>query len=84
MKEQTIVIQPIGKSIRFIIGQNKSENFSILDLSGEDDIWFHANNESSCHVACNITEQITKQELKYIVKMGAVLCKQNKKKLKFI
>lgn len=82
MKEQTVFIQPIQKNIQFIIGQNQTENFSVLDLSGENDIWFHANDKSSCHVTCKVPENMPKKELKYLIKMGAVLCKQNTNKLK--
>ena len=82
MKEHTVFIQPIALSITYKIGQNQNEQFSIIDSSGENDLWFHANHESSCHVACEIPPEIKKDHLRYLVKMGALLCKQNTNKLK--
>jgi hypothetical protein len=82
MKEHTVFIQPIALSITYKIGKTQNEQFSIIDSSGENDLWFHANNESSCHVSCEIPQDIKKEQLRYLVKMGALLCKQNTNKLK--
>ena len=82
MKEQPIFIQPLNQFITYKIGQNQSEHFSIIDSSGQNDFWFHANGESSCHVVCSVPPEIKKEDLRYLIKQGAVLCKQNTNKLK--
>ena len=83
MKIEKILIQGLDKEITFIIGKNKSENFEVIDMGSENDLWFHANDNSSCHVVCLLTEaDIDKKDLRYIIKTGALLCKNNTNKLK--
>ena len=82
MKTENIYIQPLKREITFHIGKKQSENFEVIDKVKSDDLWFHANHESSCHVVCEIPEEITKNELRYIIKVGALLCKNNTNKLK--
>lgn len=82
MKEQTVFIQPLNQFITYKIGQNQLEHFSIIDSSGQNDVWFHANGESSCHVVCNVPSEMKKEDMRYLIKQGALLCKQNTNKLK--
>jgi hypothetical protein len=82
MKTSTLFIQGLNREITFYIGQSQSENFDIIDLGNSNDLWFHANNVSSCHVIAVLPEDIEKKDLKYIIKMGAILCKSNTNKLK--
>jgi predicted ribosome quality control (RQC) complex YloA/Tae2 family protein len=82
MKTEIIYISAIKREITFYIGKNQNENFEVIDKGAPNDLWFHANNISSCHVVCTIPEEITKKELRYIVKTGALLCKNNTNKLK--
>jgi predicted ribosome quality control (RQC) complex YloA/Tae2 family protein len=83
MKIEKILIQGLDKEITFIIGKNKSENFEVIDMGGENDLWFHANDISSCHVVCLLSEtDVDKKDLRYIIKTGALLCKNNTNKLK--
>jgi predicted ribosome quality control (RQC) complex YloA/Tae2 family protein len=82
MKTESILIQSIKREVIFHIGKKQSENFEVIDAGKEDDLWFHAKNESSCHVVCELPEDIDKKELKYIIKVGALLCKNNTNKLK--
>jgi predicted ribosome quality control (RQC) complex YloA/Tae2 family protein len=84
MKIETIFIQGLNKEIIFWIGLNKYDNDEMIDKASPQDIWFHANNISSCHVICKIPdyENICKKAIKYIAKMGALLCKNNTSKLK--
>lgn len=84
MKTENIFIQALKREISFYIGKNQSENFKVIDMGSEDDLWFHAKDESSCHVVCEIPDDIDKKELKYIIKTGALLCKNNTNKLKSI
>jgi predicted ribosome quality control (RQC) complex YloA/Tae2 family protein len=82
MKTETIFIQGLEREILFYIGKNQNENFEVIDMGSEDDLWFHAKDESSCHVVCEIPDVIDKKELRYIIKTGALLCKNNTNKLK--
>ena len=83
MKTEKILIQGLDREITFIIGKNKSENFAVIDMGSENDLWFHANDISSCHVVCLLSDtNIDKKDLRYIIKTGALLCKNNTNKLK--
>jgi predicted ribosome quality control (RQC) complex YloA/Tae2 family protein len=66
-----------GLNITFYIGKCAAGNFDIIDLAEENDIWFHINNESSAHVIASIPEIVDKKNIKYIIKQGAILCKQH-------
>ena len=83
MKIEKILIQGLDKELTFVIGKNKSENFAVIDMASENDLWFHANDISSCHVVCLLSDTYSdKKNLRYIIKTGALLCKNNTNKLK--
>ena len=82
MKTEIIFVPSLKREITFYIGKNQGENFATIDKGAEDDLWFHAKDESSCHVVCVIPDDIDKKELQYIIKAGALLCKSNTNKLK--
>jgi hypothetical protein len=84
MKTENIFVHPLKREILFYIGKKQSENFEVIDNGKSDDLWFHAKNDSSCHVVCEIPEDINKKDLKYLIKIGANLCKNNTSKLKSI
>jgi predicted ribosome quality control (RQC) complex YloA/Tae2 family protein len=58
----------------------------MLDLAKPNDIWFHAEKESSCHVIVSLGEydeiDLSKKEKITIIKRGAFLCKTHTKKLR--
>ncbi len=70
-----------GQEILFIIGRCQSENHKVIDMGSPDDIWFHASETPSCHVVAIIPDDY-ESDIKYVIKMGAVLCKQYTNKLK--
>lgn len=82
MKTESIFIQAIKREIIFYVGKSQSENFDVIDKGNDDDLWFHAKNDASCHVVCNLPDDIDKKELRYIITAGALLCKNNTNKLK--
>ena len=85
MKTEIIFVQPLKTEVTFHIGQKQSENFDTIDKGCETDLWFHAKDVSSCHVVCEIPDDITKKkDLMYIIKIGALLCKNNTSKLRSI
>jgi predicted ribosome quality control (RQC) complex YloA/Tae2 family protein len=67
-------------NINFQIGKNAQDNFNIIDQANENDLWFHLADYPSCHVIASIPNlNISKKELKKIIKQGALLCKINSK-----
>jgi len=76
MKINTIYIPNINKIINFKIGSNAINNFEIIDDSKPSDLWFHVADYSSAHVIAEIPDDIKKKDIKYIIKRGAVICKQ--------
>ena len=82
MKTEIIIIQPLKREITFYIGKSKEDNFAVIDAGNENDLWFHASHDSSCHIVCEVPDNIDRSDMRYIIKMGAVLCKNNTNKLK--
>lgn len=61
-----------------LIGTNKYENVQLIDESFNSDVWFHIENEPSCHVILKHSGTI--RELpKQVIKRCAYLCKINSK-----
>ena len=67
-------------SIEYIIeiGQNKHDNFDIIDSACLTDIWFHVEDMPSCHVILKTDQKITSIP-KQVIKRCAYLCKINSK-----
>ena len=84
MKTENIYIDALKREFTFYIGKNQNENFEVIDKGSKNDLWFHANNISSCHVVCSIPDILSKKEIRYIIKVGALLCKNHTNKLKSI
>jgi len=82
MKSEKLFLQGLNREIIFYIGQHKNENFDVIDKGELDDLWFHANEISSCYVVAIIPKDITHKDMKYIIKAGALLCKKYTNKLK--
>ena len=82
MKAENIFINALKREVTFYIGKNQNENFEVIDKGLENDLWFHAAELSSCHVVCKVPTDIDKKELRYIITVGALLCKNNTNKLK--
>ena len=82
------LIMPISKIIAFpklhidveyVIGKNADENFDIIDDAEDHHIWFHVNGHSSSHVIAKLDSELNKKDFRYIIKQGAILCKQYSK-----
>ena len=71
----------IKNIITYTIGKNAQDNFNIIDESNPNDIWFHVEDRPSNHVIAKIPPNINidKKMEKYIIKQGAILCKQYSK-----
>ena len=76
MKEEIF----LHNSIEYIIqiGQNKNENFDIIEQANSRDIWFHVEGIPSCHVILKTDEKMTLIHRK-VIKRCAYLCKINSK-----
>ena len=81
MKTDILYLEGIERDITFYIGQNKNENFDVINKGNPEDLWFHAHNISSCHVVAIIPNDISKPDRRYIIKTGALLCKKYTNKL---
>ena len=40
MKTEVLFIQGLNRDITFYIGQNKNENFDVIDKGTPNDLWF--------------------------------------------
>lgn len=85
MKTEMVYFNSLDKEITYYIGQNSRDNNSVIDQGFEDDLWFHAKSDSSCHVVCLLPDpaifDLEEREMRMIIKKGAELCKQNTHKL---
>ena len=72
----------IPESVLFTVGQNASDNIDVIRNAFPNDLWFHANEVSSCHVVARIRTGLTKKQIHTIVKYGCALCKNHTLKLK--
>jgi predicted ribosome quality control (RQC) complex YloA/Tae2 family protein len=82
MKTESLFLQGLNRIITFYIGQNKNENFDVIDKGEPHDLWFHANEISSCHIVAVLPKDLSNKEKNYIIKAGAFLCKKYTNKLK--
>lgn len=57
-----------------MIGTDAKDNWNIIDLSSPNDIWFHLENHSSCHV---ILQTNNKKISRRLITQCALLCKEN-------
>jgi len=74
-----VFIKSLNKSITYHIGKNAQDNYDIIDLANSDDLWFHVDKRPSNHVIAEMPADIDRSQIRYIVKQGAVLCKQYSK-----
>ena len=76
MKTETFVFDNIEYTI--YIGQNKNENWELIDAAVKTDIWFHIEGTPSCHVILvNLTKVKLKDVPRQVIKRCAYLCKIN-------
>ena len=76
MKEE--VFEHKSKQYKIEIGQNKRDNFDIIDSSCGTDVWFHVEGMPSCHVILKTDEKISDIP-RQVIKRCAYLCKINSK-----
>ena len=81
MKHVYVPTQSFSEPLECFVGQSQKDNDLVIDSGENDDMWFHAADESSCHVVVRVPTNMKKEQVKYLVKVGAQLCKQHTKKL---
>ena len=67
----------LDTDVEFIVGKNAKENFEVIDYACDHHLWFHVKGCPSPHVIACIDDNIDRKDMRYIVKQGAVLCKQH-------
>ena len=68
-----------GEEYPIIIGKDREENFAIIDESVDTDIWFHVENEPSCHVILKTNTKKIRDIPLQVIKRCAYMCKINSK-----
>jgi len=67
-----------NKEYEIYIGKNKEENWQLIDASKPDDVWFHIDNQPSCHVVLKNTDEVKLRDIpRQVLKRAAYLCKIN-------
>lgn len=81
MITETRKVTGFAEPLTFYIGTAQHENHDVLDMGKPSDYWFHLTETSSAHVVASVPEGTPRKHLKYIVKQGALLCKQHTAKV---
>jgi predicted ribosome quality control (RQC) complex YloA/Tae2 family protein len=67
-----------SKEYEISIGKNKEENWQLIDASQPNDIWFHVDDQPSCHVILKNQHQVKLRDIpRQVLKRAAYLCKIN-------
>jgi predicted ribosome quality control (RQC) complex YloA/Tae2 family protein len=76
-----LFIDSLKIDVEYQIGKDAKDNIDMLADSQQNDIWFHIDGESSCHVIAKVHDLVitNKKQTAHIIKQGAVLCKQYSK-----
>ncbi len=73
MKESIFLHNNINYKI--MIGENRYDNWNIIDISQPYWIWFHVADSSSSHIILQINDTKIKDIPKQVIKRCACLCK---------
>ena len=79
MSSVEILIPILNITVQFYVGKNASQNSDIVKMANDEDLWFHVEGHPSCHVIAIMPSDVDRKKIRYIVKQGAVLCKQHSK-----
>ena len=77
--QKTVDFPQLQISVDYVVGKNAEENFEIIDDAEDYHIWFHIKGHPSSHVIAKLEHDLKKKDLRYIIKQGAILCKQYSK-----
>ena len=66
------------KEYTISIGKNKEENWHLIDMASANDVWFHVDDQPSCHVILKNEDQVKLRDIpRQVLKRAAYLCKIN-------
>ena len=74
---KTVSLSKQCVNMEYVIGKDAQDNFDIIDDAEIYHWWFHIVGQSSGHIIAKTDEDINKKILRYVIKQGAVLCKQH-------
>jgi predicted ribosome quality control (RQC) complex YloA/Tae2 family protein len=77
MKIENIFITENDKEYQILIGRNKFENEQIIKSSDSNDIWFHLNDYSSCHIVLKSGDDNI--PIKYLTRIARMFSLYNKR-----
>lgn len=67
-----------SKEYEIYIGKNKEENWQLIDNAFSNDVWFHIDDQPSCHVILKNTDDVKIRDIpRQVLKRAAYLCKIN-------
>jgi predicted ribosome quality control (RQC) complex YloA/Tae2 family protein len=77
MKTIKVYDQNYNDELEIKIGENAQDNWNIIDISSQNDLWFHLDNKPSPHVILIVPKKIKvhKQTILYC----GMICKNNSK-----
>lgn len=78
---KTVFISSLQQSIEYVIGQSAADNMVAIMNAEPHHLWFHVDGVPSCHVIAIVSEDLGRNELQYVVRQGAALCKQHTKRV---
>jgi predicted ribosome quality control (RQC) complex YloA/Tae2 family protein len=77
MKIVNKFIASLNKDVEYHVGENEDDNFHIIDIASQDDIWFHIDGYSCGHIIAKIDGlKLDKKNLRQIITQGCLLCKE--------
>lgn len=78
VKEEEFIFE--NKIYKIKIGQNKQDNWDLIDASQLNDIWFHTSDYPSSHIVLENIDNMTISGFpKQVIKRCACICKANSK-----
>lgn len=78
MKEHTLKDIKLDTEMTYFVGTNAQDNWDLISASNPNDIWFHLQNVSSCHVVLKMNDLTLEQLSKQTILHCASKCKASK------
>jgi predicted ribosome quality control (RQC) complex YloA/Tae2 family protein len=63
MKELYIIDNKIGRELIYWIGESAQDNWDIIDLASQNDIWFHLADHPSAHVILRMEPDLDRKAI---------------------
>lgn len=79
MKTFKIIDNNLESELDVFLGENAQDNWDIIDISSQNDIWFHLDDKPSPHVVLKIPDNLKKKVHKQTILYCGMICKQYSK-----